>query len=190
MSKLGDVVFCVDCARGADAQRNAGSDENGQSAPPPRRMAVKKDANGDPLCTPCLDSRRATRNAAFMRNDDRSPSASRGSIALDGAMARGQAAPPVVRVASAIRITRTVVTPTAPSPVPAEARAASTRARRVERKPGPGRSRTTRAHRAPSARKATREAPEREFARLAAEIGFARARQLLESLKHKLRALR
>jgi hypothetical protein len=67
MTKLADVVFCVDCDRNLETYRSALGPEGGSEATgPQRRMAVKKDANGDPLCVSCMDTRRAKRNAAFL----------------------------------------------------------------------------------------------------------------------------
>lgn len=117
MTKLGDVVFCVDCdearlkslppanaarngalgadadsdldvstlaalngERGEDAETDSSetaSSENGLSQDGadagalPRRMATKKDANGDPLCSACLDERQSRRRAEFMLADER-----------------------------------------------------------------------------------------------------------------------
>jgi hypothetical protein len=101
MNKLGDVVFCVDCDRERQAHleiaeaaseqhreqdrepdREPDTSPNDRSHPEtasqnpeqdkhPRRMATKKDANGDPLCSQCLDDRQAKRRAEFMLSDDR-----------------------------------------------------------------------------------------------------------------------
>jgi hypothetical protein len=95
MNKLGDVVFCVDCDRERQAHleiaeaallpdtkeldtkepanpSNPETDpQNSEQDKHPRRMATKKDANGDPLCSQCLDDRQAKRRAEFMLSDDR-----------------------------------------------------------------------------------------------------------------------
>jgi len=67
MSKVGDVVFCVDCDLARSAHlRIAVGDSSGTSEVPLRRMASKKDASGDALCTACLDARVQRRRAEFM----------------------------------------------------------------------------------------------------------------------------
>jgi hypothetical protein len=91
MNKLGDVVFCVDCDRerqahleisaaaeaaevteGAEVVMSLEADSRSPAEDKhPRRMATKKDANGDPLCSQCLDDRQAKRRAEFMLSDDR-----------------------------------------------------------------------------------------------------------------------
>jgi hypothetical protein len=74
MSKVGDVVFCVDCdlAR-SEHSKVAVGDSSGAPTMPPRRMATKKDASGDALCTACLDARVQRRRAEFMQPRARSP---------------------------------------------------------------------------------------------------------------------
>jgi hypothetical protein len=74
MSKVGDVVFCVDCdlAR-SEHSKVAVGDSSGASEVPPRRMATKKDASGDALCTACLDARVQRRRAEFLQPHARSP---------------------------------------------------------------------------------------------------------------------
>jgi hypothetical protein len=128
MSKLGEVVFCLDCERMAQASVSAG----GGTGPvdTPRHMAVKKDANGDPLCVQCLDLRRANRNAAFLREarslvaaaqDRHTPAPSEQSAAAPSA---------VLRIASAVRITRQREAPqraAAETPKPGRGRAHSTK---------------------------------------------------------------
>ena len=74
MNKLGDVVFCVDCDLEHEAHKQTAQPEGADSASEdehPRRMATKKDANGDPLCTQCLDERQARRRKEFMLGDER-----------------------------------------------------------------------------------------------------------------------
>jgi hypothetical protein len=68
MSKVGDVVFCVDCdlARSAHLKVAVG-DSSGTPNALPRRMATKKDATGDMLCTACLDARVQRRRAEFLQ---------------------------------------------------------------------------------------------------------------------------
>lgn len=67
MSKVGDVVFCVDCDLTRDAQlKVASGDSSGSPTELPRRMATKKDAS-DALCTACLDARVQRRRVAFLK---------------------------------------------------------------------------------------------------------------------------
>jgi len=67
MSKVGDVVFCVDCdlARSAHLKVAIG-DSSGAPTELPRRMATKRDASGAALCTACLDARVQRRRAEFL----------------------------------------------------------------------------------------------------------------------------
>lgn len=75
MSKIGEVVFCVDCdlARSAHLKVAVG-DSSGTPQELHRRMATKKDASGDTLCVACLDARVQRRRAEFLQL--RAPSAS------------------------------------------------------------------------------------------------------------------
>jgi hypothetical protein len=74
MSKVGDVVFCVDCDRARSAHlKVASGDSLGTPTELPRRMATKKDASGDALCRACLDARVQRRRAEFLK--PRTPSA-------------------------------------------------------------------------------------------------------------------
>lgn len=74
MSKVGDVVFCVDCDRARSAHlKVAVGDSSGTPTELPRRMATKKDASGDALCRACLDARVQRRRAEFLK--PRTPSA-------------------------------------------------------------------------------------------------------------------
>jgi hypothetical protein len=200
MSRLGDVVFCVDCERNAEASRSAVGAPDGQEQPPPRRMAVKKDANGDRLCAPCLDARRANRNTAFLRQEgrqeNRAPSSTQGSTGLlDGAVsAEPPARPRILRIASAVRITRSRSSDEAlamESAVPQVAAPAATkvdvpRGKRLEKSAPKARERA----RVPQRTAKQRGAQERAFVQLAAEVGFVRTRELLGQLKQKLRGLR
>jgi hypothetical protein len=73
MSKVGDVVYCVDCdlARSTHLKIAIG-DSSPTPQELPRRMATKKDGS-DALCTACLDARVQRRRAAFLQ--PRAPSA-------------------------------------------------------------------------------------------------------------------
>ncbi len=205
MSKLGEVVFCVDCDRNAELRRGAAVGEEAAAPIAPRRMAVKKDANGDRLCVPCLDLRRTSRNAAFVRQEARAQTSSEefnGARSTNGVEA--PARPRILRIASAVRIDRSraretaAVAPSAPpASAPVAPRApASPRARRGASGPGKAelRSSPMRGSKVKRAMKPERKAAgpvqERAFARLAAEIGFVRTRALLEQLKQKLRLSR
>ena len=183
MSKLGDVVFCVDCDRLAEPPEGSVAAEGADAPHPPRRMAVKKDANGDRLCALCLDARRANRNAAFLRDAGRSPSSSQGHEA--------PVASRVLRVASAIRIPR----PASGEKVSFTIPVGATSEHPPSRKPEVARTPRLRAIRASTeasnpGRKARAGTREREFAGIAAEIGLVRTRLLLAELKQKLRSSR
>lgn len=68
MSKVGDIVFCVDCDLARSAQlKVAVGDSSGAAEELPRHMAIKKDANGDALCRACLDTRLRRRRAEFLK---------------------------------------------------------------------------------------------------------------------------
>jgi hypothetical protein len=111
MTKLADVVFCVDCDRNLETYRSAlGPEGDTASSGPQRRMAVKKDANGDPLCVPCMDSRRAKRNAAFLVRTGRAQDPDQPAKSHDAASGEPPARLLVRGVASTVRIPgRTVV---------------------------------------------------------------------------------
>jgi hypothetical protein len=163
MSKLGDVVFCVDCDR-------ARAPHAGSAAPaldtPPRRMATKRDANGEPLCAACLDARHESRHAEFMLHEGRAPipedPETQASLAAES-MARMPSRSPYIRIVrsrpgsdDATPRQHTVSeSPRAGSPLAAERRAPRPISRSVERK----------------------------FTMLVVDIGFLRARQLLDELK-------
>lgn len=73
MSKVGDVVFCVDCDLARSTQlKVASGDSSGAPAELPRRMATKKDASGDALCRACLDARVQRRRVEFLKPHTRS----------------------------------------------------------------------------------------------------------------------
>jgi len=110
MSNLCDVVFCFDCDRNVAAHRSAAGGESGGALnEPPRRMAVKKDANGDQLCVSCLDLRRASRNAEFLLRAGRVPISDADSQTIQATgTQRGEPAarPQMLRIASLVRIPR------------------------------------------------------------------------------------
>ncbi|HMI90706.1 MAG TPA: hypothetical protein VK509_05050 [Polyangiales bacterium] len=201
--KLGDVVFCVDCDRAAARSASAvGADGNAAPAPP-RRMAVKKDANGDRLCAQCLDARRTNRNAAFLLQERRAQFSS--EEAGQPHSTEPPARPRILRIASAVRITRTPVaeppaTDTIAAPRPQRAARKvepATRNGSAKLERGPERQPARRPERQPARKPERRPEPiaksrarERAFVQLAAEIGFVRTRRLLDQLKQKLRATR
>jgi hypothetical protein len=180
MSKVGDVVFCVDCdlARNAHLKVAIG-DSSGAPQELPRRMATKRDGS-DPLCTACLDARVQRRRAAFLQprapSTDSEPQAAVSSVGLPTAAAlRGRASRELdtpVRRLSSVRIARIrpVAKSAAPQPldkkrvvaeIVAEAHQAAERA---------------------STAKAL-EARARALQLAAAEIGLARAHELLAQIR-------
>jgi hypothetical protein len=181
MSKVGDVVFCVDCdlARSAHLKVAIG-DSSGTPKELPRRMATKKDAS-DALCTPCLDARLQRRRAAFLqpraRSADPEPQPAVSSVSHPTAAARRgsvsrQALEAPVRKLSSVRIER--IRPVAKS---------------APRKPLDKKRVVSEilaeAHRAaerPSTAKALKERT-RSLQLAAAEIGLARAHQLLVQIR-------
>jgi hypothetical protein len=161
MSRLGDVVFCLDCDIGRTASVD-GSDAG--SAPaldgPPRRMATKRDANGDPLCVACLDARQTSRRTEFMLHQGRAPIA--GHEPAD--VRRDTELTPTTSSKSGfIRIVRSRTPATEASGRPRKKRQRQT-----------------------SAVKPSDRRVERQFVMLAVEMGFLRADQLLEDLKARI----
>jgi hypothetical protein len=168
MTKLGDVVFCVDCDRvrlSPAPELAAASGADSSNVEPPRRMATKKDANGEPLCPSCLDSRQARRRAEFMLHDDRAPiTAAPPSPARAGSTPR--------KKVDFVRMLRQRPQPAEVVPAPPEKDAAQASI--------------------PAARDraANLRAAERRFARLIVEVGFLRAQELIDELKTAARRAR
>jgi hypothetical protein len=162
MSNLGDVVFCLD----HDIARTArvdGCDAGSARAldGPQRRMATKKDANGDPLCVACLDARQARRRAEFMLHEGRAPLAGHNPANVG----READQTPTTSIKSGfIRIARSRTTVTAANARPRKKRERHTNAVR----PSGGR-------------------VERQFLMLVVEIGLLRAHQLLQDLRARSR---
>ena len=174
MSKLGDVVFCVDCDRVRAAHTGTAA-AGGGTAPaavdqPPRRMATKRDANGEPLCAACLDARHDSRHAKFMSHEGRPPL---GGPMLDATRA-AEPGPLVLQSSRFIRVLRTrepMADATPPQPSKSKpARPASKPAEPPPPKP-PGRR------------------VEQRFAMLVVELGFRRAQQLIDELGARGRKL-
>jgi hypothetical protein len=216
MSNPGDVVFCLDCDRNIEAYRSAGGAESSGLNEPPRRMGVKKDANGDRLCQLCLDLRRAKRNAAFLLRAGRAQLPEQQPTSTTGLLAEPPTRPVVVRVASAVRITRPAIGQRAAKPEsPPQAETVRSRTARGKAKEphANGKQRSLQASPMPRAvaaslakevaaslakqtvvvavapkpePKAKGHSRERAFLTLTAEIGFLRARFLLDQLTKKV----
>lgn len=172
MSKLGEVVYCVACDRARTAEADVAAAGSEQApAERPRRMATKRDANGEPLCTACLDARLASRRAEFMLNQGRAPLPS-SPPAQTVRAAESQPASP--RRPAFIRIVRQQETPAAPERKP------PVRTKRAAREvaPKPAEKRTARRG---------GKMIERRFVMLLGEMGFLRAQQLLNELKTRAR---
>ena len=185
MSKVGDVVFCVDCDLARSTQlKVASGDSSGTPTELRRRMATKKDASGDMLCTACLDARVQRRRAEFLKPPTRSAQpepqlvvSSVGSIgrptvaALRGGASRKPLDKPARRFSSVrIERVRSVVKSTARKPLDhkrvvseilAEAHRATERASRAK----------------------ALEARTKSLQLLAAEIGLSRAHELLVQIR-------
>jgi hypothetical protein len=168
-------------------------------------MAVKKDANGDRLCAPCLDARRSNRNAAFLLQERRAQFSSEEAVGSNGAQSsEAPARPRILRIASAVRITRHAVAEQAPvagTSTDIGSVAAPRAQRAAARKTEPGAIRTRGARAGDNVKRplepahkrepvAKSRARERAFVQLAAEIGFVRTRLLLDKLKKNLRVAR
>jgi hypothetical protein len=170
-------------------------------------MAVKKDANGDRLCAPCLDARRANRNTAFLRQEGRqeegraATSSQSSTGLLDSAPSTdAPARPRILRIASAVRVPRNRVSEDAKVAAPAADQATQLalaaasklelgRSRRLKTS-APKAAKSSRAPERAPRRAAKPGAREQAFVQLAAEVGFIRTRQLLAELRQKSRALR
>jgi hypothetical protein len=168
MSKLGDVVFCVDCDRARAPYVASGAPALDA---PARRMATKRDANGDPLCAACLDARHESRHAEFMQHEGRTP------IPDDPETQASLAAESMARMPSRsayIRIVRS--RPGANGATPRQ----HTTSESQQTGSHPAGSHSDAASRAP---RPISRSVERKFTMLVVDIGFLRARQLLDELK-------
>jgi hypothetical protein len=200
MSTLGDVVFCVDC----DSARQAHADSAALGlasavAEPPRRMATKRDANRDPLCAGCLDARHESRHAEFMLNEGRAPAPDR--TPAQSLLAHEERPAQPGRPAF-IRITRTRTADGAPLPTArqsgaagdgaAKQRSAKATANGKTNGKTNGKAKLEAASHATSAPRVARppsRSVERKFALLVVEVGYLRARQLLDELAGRNRKL-
>jgi hypothetical protein len=183
MSKVGDVVFCVDCDLARSTQlKVASGDSSGTPTELPRRMATKKDASGDMLCTACLDARVQRRRAEFLKPLARSaqpepqlavPSVGRPTVvALRGGASTKPLDKPARRFSS-VRIERvrpTIAKSPARKPLDPK-RVVSEVLAEVDRA-------TERAARAKAL-----EARTKSLQLLAAEIGLSRAHELLAQIR-------
>lgn len=182
MSKVGDVVFCVDCDLARSARLNVAIGDS--SAAPqelPRRMATKKDASGEALCAACLDARLQRRRAEFLKPPVRSAypepelavsSVSRRTAAvLRGGASRKTVEPPIRRLSS-VRIDR--VRPT----VKSTALKPLDKKRVVSETLADARRAAERASKAKALQACTRS-----LQLVAAEIGLSRAHELLAQIR-------
>ena len=134
-------------------------------------MATKRDANGQPLCTACLDARLSLRRGAFLLHEGRAPlPASRPAPAPEAPEERPSPAP--VRVASATRIART-----------------RERAARAQKVGAPARRHEPPKPRVPPPDRRAARVLDRRFVLLAAELGFVRAQQLLDGMSQAIVAI-
>jgi hypothetical protein len=167
MSMLGDVVFCVDCDRARLSHLQAVPAGTADPLPgPPRRMAIKQDANRDPLCASCLDLRQAKRRAEFMLHE------ARPTTPVSQPSPAAEVVAPRKRV-EFVRIARVRTQEADVSPTP--------------RKQSSGPKRAA-PHRAPAPKMSTNRRLERQFLMLVLEIGFLRAQELLDELKRSARS--
>jgi hypothetical protein len=162
MNLVGEVLFCVDC----EAARTSAleSESAATSTPPARRIATKTDANGDALCSQCLDARLSRRRAEYARKQ------------LRAAVGESQVAQDVARESTATRTwsSTRLVRPTASAEQPRGRSKARTSGRPVS-------------VRLASVQPETTQALDRKtqlrFAEVVTELGFDRAEQLLRELR-------
>jgi hypothetical protein len=192
MSKVGDIVFCVDCdlARSAHLKVAVG-DWAGTPNELPRRMATKRDANGHALCRACLDARVQRRRAEFLqpvaRSDRPEPQAAVSSFSgpTAAALRNGAHTKPVdtsARRLSSVRIDRVRPTPMVKSrPMPtvkSPARKPLDKKRVVSETLAEVHRASERASKARALKSSTRS-----LKLAAAEIGLLRAHELLAQIR-------
>jgi hypothetical protein len=141
----------------------SGAALNDTAARVPRRMATKRDTNGDALCAACVDARLARRRAEFFGHQGER---------LPPRPASGSPAQPVDVTAirwSAVRVTRASTSTNTPVKVV------------------PGRAKKAARPALADLSRVSASADEHElevrFQRVASEIGLAHARRLLEELR-------
>lgn len=193
MSMLGDVVFCVDCDLARDAQV-ADLDSPPASAieARPRRMATKRDANGDPLCAGCLDARHKNRRAEFLLHEGRGPTP---AVEPSTAQAESLFDARSLAAESALQVDPQAA-PRGKSPF---VRIMRSRGHAEDARSAPASNRSAQRagkQRAAKAPAAARRGPkpagrgaERQFLVLAGEMGFLRAQELLDELKASLQTV-
>jgi hypothetical protein len=189
MSTLGEVVFCVDCDGVRQAQMNGTDVLSADAELPPRRMAVKRDANGDPLCAACLDARHVSRRAEFLLHEGRAPipgfqPMSQLSIETGAEPNGARQGKPKSRLIRIVR-QRGAEAQSEPPPPPAEPPAERPRAagRRGKRDVTDVQVQLP----LPAPRPAKRDrGAEKQFVMLAAEMGFLRAQELLDELQSRI----
>ena len=165
---LGELVFCVDCDRARLSHLQcAPAEAPDLRAEPPRRMAIKKDTNRDPLCASCLDSRQARRRAEFMLQQARAPISASPPLPAATATSVPRKKIEFVRVVRS-RPQETVI-PSRPRKKRAPHKRATQRLTPTRRLSGNPR------------------ALERRFGTLILEIGLLRAQSLLDELKRSAR---
>lgn len=166
MSKVGDVVFCVDCDLARSAQVHPAAPAPGDALHEhPRRMATKKDANGNALCAACLDARLLRWRAEFeLRQAAPTLSEPTAHPALSAQVAHAP-----VRKLSAMRIAR-IRSPLETTPANGHKRSSHEPDRDLPLVP---------AH----VSTASDRQLERSLLQVGAEIGFLRAQELLGELK-------
>lgn len=179
MSKVGDVVFCVDCDVARDTQlKLASGDSAGAPQELPRRMATKKDASGDPLCQACLDARVQRRRAEFLQPRAQSayaepqPAESSDGRPAAAPLRNGASSKPIVRRLSSVRIDRVRTVEKSPAPKPLDKR------RVVAEIVADAQRDAERASKAKAQQSRTRS-----LQLAAAEIGLSRAHELLAQIR-------
>jgi hypothetical protein len=165
MNLVGEVLFCVDCvAAQISAPESASAGGSTRLAP---RIASKTDANGDALCTPCLDARLARRRAQFARQLGGDAPVIEPQTGQNSELVQSKAA---TRTWSSTRVARQA----GPTNGSSGRSKAGTRGRPASDARAPDESDAT---------QAVNRETQRRFAEVVTELGFARAEQLLRQLR-------